>query len=140
MSASQETVPIQVKGIDPALEPQVTDMKQAMLSGDLEALNEPGHGGLDGIVLGKDLAAKLSVEIGDEVTLLTPQGTLSPMGMMPRPRRLRVVGTFSLGSARIRFDVRVRVARRGASVCSTRIRWITFSCASTTSDCGAPDC
>lgn len=96
VSASQETVPIQVKGIDPDLEPQVTDVKRAMLSGDLDGLRN-GHGGLDGIVLGKDLAAKLRVEVGDEVSLLTAQGTLSPMGMMPRPRRMRVVGTFSLG-------------------------------------------
>ena len=96
VSASQETVPIQVKGIDPDLEPQVTDVKRAMLSGDLDGLRND-HGGLDGIVLGKDLAAKLRVEVGDEVSLLTAQGTLSPMGMMPRPRRMRVVGTFSLG-------------------------------------------
>jgi lipoprotein-releasing system permease protein len=96
VSASQETVPIQVKGIDPDLEPQVTDVKRAMLSGDLDGVRN-GHGGLDGIVLGKDLAAKLRVEVGDEVSLLTAQGTLSPMGMMPRPRRMRVVGTFSLG-------------------------------------------
>jgi lipoprotein-releasing system permease protein len=96
VTASQETVPIQVKGIDPDLEPQVTDVKRAMLSGDLDGLRKV-HAGLDGIVLGKDLAAKLRVEVGDEVSLLTAQGTLSPMGMMPRPRRLRVVGTFSLG-------------------------------------------
>jgi lipoprotein-releasing system permease protein len=96
VSASQETVPIQVKGIDPDLEPQVTDVKRAMLSGDLDGLRN-GHAGLAGIVLGKDLAAKLRVEVGDEVSLLTAQGTLSPMGMMPRPRRMRVVGTFSLG-------------------------------------------
>jgi lipoprotein-releasing system permease protein len=96
VSASQETVPIQVKGIDPDLEPQVTDVKRAMLNGNLDGLRN-GHGGLDGIVLGKDLAAKLRVEVGDEVSLLTAQGTLSPMGMMPRPRRMQVVGTFSLG-------------------------------------------
>jgi lipoprotein-releasing system permease protein len=74
----------------------VTDVKRAMLNGDLDGLKN-GHGGLDGIVLGKDLAAKLRVEVGDEVSLLTAQGTLSPMGMMPRPRRMRVVGTFRLG-------------------------------------------
>jgi lipoprotein-releasing system permease protein len=96
VSASQETVPIQVKGIDPDLEPQVTDVQRAMLSGHLDGLRN-GQEGLDGIVLGKDLAAKLRVEVGDEVSLLTAQGTLSPMGMMPRPRRMRVVGTFSLG-------------------------------------------
>ena len=61
---------------------------------------------VDGILLGKDLAAKLGVDVGDSVSLLTPQGTLSPMGMMPRPRRLRVAGMFSLGL--YEFDSHVR--------------------------------
>jgi lipoprotein-releasing system permease protein len=97
LMVAQETVPVQIKGIDPALEPEVTDLKQAMRSGSLEALNAPGDGGTDGIVLGKDLAAKLNVQVGDDVTLLTPQGTLTPMGMVPRMRRLHVAGIFTLG-------------------------------------------
>ena len=40
---------------------------------------------------------QLGVAVGDTVTLLTPQGTLSPMGMIPRTRRVRVAGIFSLG-------------------------------------------
>jgi lipoprotein-releasing system permease protein len=97
VSASQETVPIQVKGIDPDLEPQVTDVQRAMLSGDLESLKKSEDGSPDRIVLGKDLAARVRVEVGDDISLLTAQGTLSPMGMIPRPRRLRVGGIFSLG-------------------------------------------
>jgi lipoprotein-releasing system permease protein len=97
LSVAQETVPVQIKGIDPALEPQVTDLKQALRSGSLEALNAPTDGTADGILLGKDLAAKLNVDTGDDVMLTTPQGTLTPMGMFPKTRRLRVVGTFSLG-------------------------------------------
>jgi lipoprotein-releasing system permease protein len=97
VSASQETVPIQVKGIDPDLEPTVTDVQRAMLSGDIESLKKSEDGLPDRIVLGKDLAARLRVEVGDDISLLTSQGTLSPMGMIPRPRRLRVGGIFSLG-------------------------------------------
>ncbi len=97
VSASQETVPIQIKGIDPDLEPQVTDVKRALQSGDIASLNKSDDGSPDRIVLGKDLAARLRVEVGDDISLLTAQGTLSPMGMMPRPRRLRVGGIFSLG-------------------------------------------
>ena len=95
ISAGRETQPVQIKGVDPALEHQVTDIKGAMQSGSLDALNKAD--GLDGILLGKDLAAKLGVAIGDSVSLLTPQGTLSPLGMIPRSRRLRVAGIFSLG-------------------------------------------
>ena len=95
ISAGRETQPVQIKGVDPALEHQVTDIKGAMQSGSLDALNKAD--GLDGMLLGKDLAAKLGVAIGDSVSLLTPQGTLSPLGMIPRSRRLRVAGIFSLG-------------------------------------------
>jgi lipoprotein-releasing system permease protein len=89
---------ITVKGIDPTLEPQVTDIRRAMVGGSLDALEAPPDSEqAPGILLGKDLAAQLGVGVGDSVSLLTPQGTLSPMGMIPRARRLRVAGLFNLG-------------------------------------------
>jgi lipoprotein-releasing system permease protein len=88
---------ITVKGIDPALEPQVTDIVRAMQAGSLDALAGRPEDQPDGIVIGRDLAQQLGAEVGDAVTLLTPHGSLSPMGMMPRTRRLEVVGIFSLG-------------------------------------------
>jgi lipoprotein-releasing system permease protein len=97
ISAGQDSLPIQIKGIDPALEPQVTDIVGALESGSLDALAMPADEQRDGILIGKDLAAKLGVKMGDSVLVLTPQGTLSPMGMIPRTRQLRVAGIFSLG-------------------------------------------
>jgi lipoprotein-releasing system permease protein len=97
VSASRVTEPMQIKGIDPALEQQVTNINGAMLSGTVAALAAPVKGELDGILLGTDLAAKLGVVVGDSVSLLTTQGILTPMGVIPRTRRLRVVGLFSLG-------------------------------------------
>src|SRR5436190_18943792 len=89
---------ITLKAIDPALEPAVSDIVGAMRKGSLDALSpKPGSEELDGILLGKDLAASLGADVGDTVTLLTPEGTLSPMGMIPGRRRLRVAGIFSLG-------------------------------------------
>ncbi|MBI2835663.1 MAG: lipoprotein-releasing ABC transporter permease subunit [Acidobacteria bacterium] len=88
---------ITVKGIDPTLERSVTAIDAAMRSGSLAALTAPRQTGLDGIVIGRDLATQLGAFVGDTITLLTPQGTLSPMGMLPRTRRLRIVGLFSLG-------------------------------------------
>jgi lipoprotein-releasing system permease protein len=88
---------ISIKGIDPALEPMVTDLGTSMRSGSLAALDDESSDGRPGILLGKDLAGQLGVEVGDTVTLLTPQGTLSPMGVLPRSRIARVVGIFSLG-------------------------------------------
>src|SRR6185503_16737828 len=52
---------------------------------------------LGSILLGSDLASSLGVSIGDSISVLTPQGTLSPMGLIPRARRLKVAGTFNLG-------------------------------------------
>ena len=88
---------ITIKGIDPALERGVTDIERAMREGRLEALAPSGDGGPPGILLGRELASALGVKVGQEVTVLTPQGTLSPMGVMPRPRRARVVGIYALG-------------------------------------------
>jgi lipoprotein-releasing system permease protein len=88
---------ITLKGIDPILERDVTDIEGAMRSGDLDAVAGDGGDGLPGIVIGTDLAKTLGVVEGDEVTVLTPQGNLTPMGVYPRSRRLRVAGRFSLG-------------------------------------------
>ena len=96
-SAGTRSSAIQIKGIDPSLEANVTDIAKSLTSGSLAALAPTGPNDRDGILLGKDLAVELSVGVGDSISVLTPAGVLSPMGMMPVPRRLRVAGTFSLG-------------------------------------------
>lgn len=96
-SSPASTAFISLKGIDPALEPSVTSIKKAIIKGKLGDLNEHSEEQADGILLGKDLADQLAVGVGDTITLQTPQGTLSPMGMMIVPRRLRVAGIFYLG-------------------------------------------
>jgi lipoprotein-releasing system permease protein len=97
-SASRGRDFITVKGIDPALEPGITDVQRAMKSGSLAALaRSTTSTGPDGIVLGQDLANTLGVSVGDSVELTTGEGRLSPMGMMTARRRMRVVGIFSLG-------------------------------------------
>jgi lipoprotein-releasing system permease protein len=97
VSAAGDQAFINIKGIDPAEEPQVTDIAGAMRTGSLADLdvNDPDSPGA--ILLGSDLAAQLGVMAGDSISVLTPQGTLSPLGMIPRARRLRVAGTFTLG-------------------------------------------
>lgn len=88
---------ITVKGIDPVLETRVTDIAKAIKSGALGGLTPATDGDPDGIVIGAELAQRLGVAVGDSVSVLTPHGSLSPMGMMPRTRRLKVAGIFSLG-------------------------------------------
>ena len=72
-----------------------------------------------GILLGQDLAASLGVAVGDSVHGAHPEGALTPMGMMPAPRRLQVVGVFKLGL--YEFDSTYAfVPLEVASACSTR--------------------
>ncbi len=88
---------IELKGIDPADEGGVTNLSRSMTSGRPADLAAPGDEGTAGILVGKNLAQTLGVAVGETVTVLTPHGTLSPMGMLPRQRRLKVVGIFALG-------------------------------------------
>jgi lipoprotein-releasing system permease protein len=90
---------VTIKGIDPELEPSVTDVPRTMKAGSLAALTHPltDHQPIDGIVLGQELALNLGVTVGDSVQVTTSEGTLSPLGMLSTNKRLRVVGIFSLG-------------------------------------------
>lgn len=87
---------IELKGIDPARVNTVTNLGQALREGSLDDLkaapDEP-----NGILIGRDLAKTLEVSVGDFVQVVTPEGTLTPLGLIRRPRSLKVVGIFSLG-------------------------------------------
>lgn len=98
ITSAREQSFITIKGIDPALEPSVTDIGRAITKGSIDALTAPrDRDAPAGILLGKEVASQLMVELGDSVTLLTPQGSLTPFGMSPRQRRFRVAGIFTLG-------------------------------------------
>ena len=88
---------ISLKGVDPALEPNVTDIRRAMQRGNIAELVPSSEDALPGLLIGRNLGEQLGVDVGDTVTLLVPQGTLSPMGMIPRTRRVRVAGVYALG-------------------------------------------
>ena len=97
MSAGAGEAFVTLKGIDPAIEMEVTEIASDVHLGSLAALEPDDEHPVDRIVIGQVLATQLGVFVGDRVTVVTPHGTLSPMGMMPRPRRLEVGGIFSLG-------------------------------------------
>lgn len=88
---------VTIKGIDPALEVEVTEIGRAMTSGTLAALTSENGDEPPGILIGQQLAAQLGAFAGDSLTVVTPNGTLTPMGMQPRQRRLKIDGTFRLG-------------------------------------------
>lgn len=95
ISSDQAQAFISLKGIDPELETSVTDIERATQQGEVRALTTQEDPA--GILIGRQLAEQLGVRVGDIVSLLTTQGTLSPMGMLPRSRPARVVGIFELG-------------------------------------------
>ncbi len=82
-----------VRGIQPEMESRVSLVESKMISGSLTDL-KPGE---YGIVVGKELANSLGVYEGDRITVITPQASITAVGVMPRLRRFRVVGVFEVG-------------------------------------------
>lgn len=86
-----------LKGIVPADEATVTELARQVENGvGLDKLVAPEEG-LAPILLGRDLAATLGVGAGDVLTVTSPQGRLSPLGVLPRMSRYRVLGTVRSG-------------------------------------------
>ena len=82
-----------VRGIDPALEPEVTDLATPGQQAVLQQLQPGGFG----VVLGGELARSMGVRTGDVVTLVAPSGQVTPAGVVPRLKQMTVVGTFDSG-------------------------------------------
>ena len=114
-----------VRGVDPKLEPGVVDVGKHMLHGALDQL-QPGRWG---IILGKELAQALGVGMGDKVTLVVPEMTVTITGSMPRMRRFTVVGLFEVGMheydsgvAMVHIRDAAKLLRMGDAVSGVRIR------------------
>jgi lipoprotein-releasing system permease protein len=82
-----------LRGVLPERDPAVSDVWQKMVYGELGDL----RAGEFGIVLGIGLARKLSVSPGDKVTVVTPQASNTPAGILPRLKRFTVKGIFEVG-------------------------------------------
>ena len=82
-----------VRGIDPVLEPEVTELGNPEQRAALQRL----QAGKFGVVLGSELARALGVRVGDPVTLIAPSGQLTPAGVVPRLKQMEVLGTFDSG-------------------------------------------
>ncbi len=82
-----------IRGVDPAVEPEVSDIARQIRGAPLSALAD----GEFGIVLGGELARTLGVALGEKVTLIAPQGQITPAGVVPRLKQFTVIGTFDSG-------------------------------------------
>lgn len=83
-----------LRGIDPS-DIGAIDLRANMVEGKVAGLNSPDGPG--GIILGKELSRNLGAVAGDEVTVISPQEVMTPMGMQPRLLKLKVAGVFSAG-------------------------------------------
>jgi lipoprotein-releasing system permease protein len=84
-----------VKGIDPERERRNDEALQRIIAGKFDFSRDPD--GIDGLLIGKQLAQEWKISPGDFVTLTSPQGRLTPFGMIPRTRRFRVAAVFDSG-------------------------------------------
>ena len=84
---------IMVRGILPAEDPKVSEVAKQVRRGSLNDLR-PGE---FNIVLGSELARALHIKLGDKLTLIAPQGQVTPAGVLPRLKQFNVVGIFEAG-------------------------------------------
>ncbi len=84
---------VMVRGVLPVAEEKVADFEQHMKSGHLADL----RAGEFGIILGSELARALQVFTGDKVTLIAPQGLVTPAAVLPRVKQFKVIGIFEVG-------------------------------------------
>jgi lipoprotein-releasing system permease protein len=83
------------KGIDLERERRSDEALQRIIAGSLDFSRDAD--GIDAVIVGKQLAQEWKLSAGDYVTLTSPQGRLTPFGMLPRSRRFRVAGVFDSG-------------------------------------------
>ena len=95
VSLNESVQGVMVRGILPDAEQRLTALGDKMKLGELNEL----RAGEFNIVLGVDLARSLGAHIGDSVLLITPQGQITPAGMLPRLKQFHVVGIFEVGMA-----------------------------------------
>ncbi|MGA8729345.1 MAG: ABC transporter permease, partial [Terracidiphilus sp.] len=89
-----------VEGIQPNDEMGVSDLLKVATPGSVSALEPQSRDAdtdLPAIILGSDLAETLGASVGDAVTLISPQGELTPFGIIPKYVHFRLAGTFHSG-------------------------------------------
>ena len=97
LSSESNVFGVVLKGIDPERVGRVTELANNLKAGHLEDLRRGKEGDPPGIILGVELAKHLSVSLNDSIQVVSPLGTMTPMGMMPKMKRFQVRGIFYSG-------------------------------------------
>jgi len=103
LSSESNVQGVILNGIDPDRVGKVTELARNMKAGRLQDLK--GEADSPGIILGVELAKNLGVSLNDAIQVISPLGTLTPMGMVPKMKRFRVVGIFHSGL--YEFDIKL---------------------------------
>ncbi|CAM2914039.1 outer membrane-specific lipoprotein transporter subunit; membrane component of ABC superfamily [Legionella steigerwaltii] len=101
-----QVLPIVLTGVLPEKEETMSHLQDKLLAGSLSNLKDFG------IILGRGLADSMGTMIGDKVTVMIPQATVTPAGMIPRFKRFTVVGVFSAGTG-FNFDTKLAFINMG---------------------------
>ena len=97
LSSSSGGSGVVLRGMDPVTAENVVGLSRQMLEGSIHDLTNNDHPRVPNIILGKNLAADLRVNIGDKIRLISPSGPLTPMGIIPKIKTCMVSGIFETG-------------------------------------------
>ena len=91
---NERSIGVILKGMEPAREFQVNDLAKKLVDGSWDGVKD---GKTPGIVLGTELADRMGAETGSEVVLVSPQSVATPLGLLPKMQRFKVVGVLKTG-------------------------------------------
>ena len=111
---------VTLKGIDASGELATSDTLRHLKSGSLAQLN--GDDGLPGVILGVKLVQDAGLRLNSVVTIISPQGTLTPFGPEPRTQRFRLIGIFETDFFDVDDYLGIRIDRGGAETAIERRR------------------
>lgn len=97
LSSSHGGSGVVLRGMDPASAENVVGLAGQMLAGSIHDLTTDKNIRVPSIILGKNLASDLRVDIGDRLRLISPSGPLTPMGVIPKVKTCLVSGIFETG-------------------------------------------
>lgn len=98
LSTGRNVSGVVLRGIEPVSDKKVTKLSRAIVQGTMDSLDPaPGNPGEPGILIGRELAKHLNLFLGDRVNVVSPTGTITPLGMMPKLKPFRVTGIFNTG-------------------------------------------
>ena len=104
LSTGKNVSGVVLRGIETQTDTKVTNLYKSMIAGNISDLDRklpvPEAGTappLPGVIIGKELAGLLNLDLGDSVNVISPMGNITPFGMIPKMKQFRVVGIFHTG-------------------------------------------